>query len=62
MLRIVIGALGAFAMALLAMAQATGMYWKPIWHILEGRFELAGERVAWRRRLWPAVQPCFILL
>jgi hypothetical protein len=26
--------------------QATGIYWKPIWHILEGRFELAGERVA----------------
>jgi transposase len=26
--------------------QATGLYWKPIWHILEGRFELADERVA----------------
>ena len=26
--------------------QATDIYWKPIWHILEGRFELAGERVA----------------
>jgi transposase len=20
--------------------EATGVYWKPIWHILEGRFEL----------------------
>jgi transposase len=26
--------------------QATGIYWKRIWHILEGRFELAGERTA----------------
>jgi hypothetical protein len=26
--------------------QATGIYWKPIWPILEGRFELAGERTA----------------
>ena len=23
--------------------EATGVYWKPIWHILEGRFEL-GQR------------------
>ena len=26
--------------------QATGIYWKPTWDILERRFELAGERVA----------------
>ena len=26
--------------------QATGIYWNPIWDILEGRFDLAGERVA----------------
>ena len=26
--------------------EATGIYWKPTWDILEGRFELAGERVA----------------
>ena len=23
--------------------EATGVYWKPIWHILEGRFELSAS-------------------
>jgi hypothetical protein len=31
--------------------EATGIYWKPIWHMLEGRFELVLTRSTPRRRL-----------
>ena len=30
--------------------EATGVYWKPVWHVLEGRFELALAHVAAHQR------------
>lgn len=30
--------------------EATGIYWKPIWHILEGRFELVLANAGVRKR------------
>jgi len=26
--------------------EATGVYWKPVWHVLEESFELAGGRLS----------------
>jgi hypothetical protein len=34
--------------------EATGVYWKPVWHILEGRFcAHSGECRACEERTWP---------
>src|SRR6516164_5284774 len=33
--------------------EATGVYWKPVWHILEPEFELVMANAAHIRNAWP---------
>ena len=42
--------------------EATGVYWKPVWHILEGRFALLLANAAHSRRaINPAMNPIRII-
>ena len=47
--------LDSFGVTHVAM-EATGVYWKPVWHVLEGHFELVLANAA-HSRTCPAARP-----